>query len=236
MQVIGLTGGIGTGKSTASKLIKEIDVNLIIIDADHLSHEATKKGNLPYFILKTIVLPKDCFHPITQELIRPRLAELIFAQTPRAKLLRKNVERCIHPWVILKMIIAIIWNWLRGEDFIILDVPLLFEANLEWMCTKTILIDTSQTETQIERILKRNPEITENEAKNRIYSQFPMEKKRKLSNLVLKNDGNFKDLKTLLEREFKGKNIKNNYFNSFYRISFIILIIFTFIFINKLNQ
>ena len=230
MQVIGLTGGIGTGKSTACKLLKEIDPQIIIIDADVLSHEATQKGKLPYLILKYLVLPRDCFDPVSGELIRSRLAEMIFAQSNKAALLKKIIERCIHPWIIYKMILSIIWNWIKAEDRIILDIPLLFEAKLQWMCAKTILIDTSDPEVQLKRILKRNPQMSEEQARNRMAAQFPMEKKRKLSDVIIKNDGNINDLRNLLEREFKEK--KTGYHQKL--IFRIIIILAVILIINKI--
>lgn len=208
MQIIGLTGGIGTGKSTACKILKEIDPEIIIIDADALSHEATKPGSLPFILLKYFILPKDCFNSETGELIRSRLAELIFSPNEKSRALKKIVERCIHPWIIWKMCIGIIWYWLRGEGRIVLDIPLLFEARLQWMCTRTVLIDTTDPQMQLERILLRNPQMSEEDAKNRIASQFQMEKKRKLADRVIKNDGSLKRLKGALESEFKFKKPK----------------------------
>ena len=203
MKIIGITGGIGTGKSTTCKLLKEIEPEIIIIDADTLSHEATKPGRLPFLLLKYFILPSDCFNSETGELIRSRLAELIFSPNKKGLKLKQIVERCIHPWIIWKMCLGIIWYWLRGEERIILDIPLLFEAKLQWICTKTVLIDTTNPEIQLKRILKRNPQMTEEEAKNRILSQFPMEKKRKLADCVIKNDGDLIELKRALELEFK---------------------------------
>lgn len=236
MKVIGLTGGIGTGKSTFCKLLKEIDPQIIIIDADNLSHEATMKGKFPYFLLRSLILPRDCFDPLTKELIRSRLAELIFAPTRRAKLLKKIVERCIHPWVIYRIIIAILWNWIKGEDRIILDIPLLFETNLHWICMKSVLIDTSDPETQIKRILGRNPEMSEEQARNRIAAQFPMEKKRKMATLIIKNDGNISDLRQSLETEFKvtlGSNVNNKFVRNIIYILLALLLIYLSLYYKK---
>lgn len=203
MYIIGLTGGIGTGKSSACRLLKEIDSDLVIIDADVLSHEATKVNKLPYLLLRYLVLPRDCFDVKTGELKRSRVAEMIFEGTSESKKLKKIVEKCIHPWIIWKMIIGIIWYWFCGNGRIVLDIPLLFEANLKWLCTKTVLIDTSNPEIQLQRILSRCPQMTEEEARKRISSQFSMEMKRKLADCVLKNDENgFKNLKKQLEKEF----------------------------------
>lgn len=206
MQIIGLTGGIGSGKSTACRILKEIDTQIIIFDADFLSHEAVKPGNLPYFLLERFILPPDCFDPTSGELIRSRLAEMIFSPTPKSRALKVLVERCIHPWVIYKMIIGIIWNWLKGKRRIVLDIPLLFEAKLQWMCTRTILIDVSNSEAQLARIMKRTPLMSESDAKNRMASQFPMEKKRTMADCIIRNDGDYNDLKKQLAKEFKEPN------------------------------
>ena len=203
MQIIGLTGGIGTGKSTVCKLLREIDPKIIIIDADVLSHEATKPGKLPYLLLKYFILPKDCFNTETGELVRSKLAELIFAPNQKGRALKKIVERCIHPWIIWQMCLRIVWYWLNGEGRVVLDIPLLFEAKLQWICTRTVLIDTSKAEIQLERILKRNPQMSEEEAKNRIAAQFPMEKKRELADRIIKNDNSVSELKEALKIEFK---------------------------------
>lgn len=228
MQIIGLTGGIGTGKSTACKLLKEIESEIVIIDADLLSHEATKPGKLPFLLLKYLVLPKDCFEPGTGELIRSRLAELIFAPDKKARALKKIVERCIHPWIIWRMCLAIIWYWLRGEGRIVLDIPLLFEAKLQWLCTRTVLIDTSNPQVQMERVLKRNPKMSEEEAKNRMAAQFPMEKKRKLADRVIKNDKGLEELRKALQLEFKKPDYALQRIKYLYLPIFVLFIIIYF--------
>lgn len=233
MRIIGLTGGIGTGKSTACKLLKEIEPEIIIIDADVLSHEATKPGRLPFLLLKYFILPKDCFNSETGELIRSRLAELIFSPNKKSLELKKIVERCIHPWIIWKMCLGIVWYWLRGEGRIILDIPLLFEAKLQWMCTRIVLIDTTKSEIQLQRILKRNPQMTPEEAKNRIASQFPMEKKRKLADLIIKNDGDMNGLKEALELEFKKPDSYQERFRYLYIPILVTSILFVLFFIFK---
>ena len=270
MQIIGLTGGIGTGKSTSCKLLRELDPKIVIIDADILSHEATQPGKLPYLLLKHLILPKECFetehdpademsdndcsnnnhnhhhhnirhnirhnnhHNIRHngKLIRSKLAELIFAPDKKSKALKKIVERCIHPWVIWRMILAIIWYWLRGHSRIVLDIPLLFEANLKWMCTRTVLIDIPSTEIQLKRILERCPQMNETEAINRISSQFPMERKRKMADFVVFNDGNLGDLKVKLADALKEPCIWHQRIVYLY-IPVIILILLILIFVIK---
>lgn len=231
MQIIGLTGGIGTGKSTACALLKEIDERIVIIDADVLSHEATEPGILPYLLLKFFILPKDCFDPRSGALIRSRLADLIFAPNEKGRALKKIVERCIHPWIIYKMILGIIWYRFMGRDQIILDIPLLFEAKLQWLCTKTVLIDTTDSAIQISRILKRNPQMSKDQARNRISAQYPMEKKRKLANVVIKNDRGTNELRTELQKEFQMTKHKGTRIALLLLYVSILLILFMFIYL-----
>lgn len=224
MKIIGLTGGIGTGKSTACSILKEFDEKVIIMDADVLSHLATEPGQLPYILLRLFILPKDCFDPVSGSLIRSHLAELIFAPNEKAQALKKIVERCIHPWIIYKMILGIFWNWFMGANQVILDIPLLFEAKLQWLCSKTVLIDTTDSDVQLTRILKRNPQMSQDQAKNRISSQFLMETKRKLANVIINNDGNVSVLRTNLEKEF----IRTTFSEKRKRIFLVLLFIMIF--------
>ena len=231
MKIIGLTGGIGTGKSTAIKILREIHPGIVIIDADVLSHEAVEPGEIAYILLKWFILPKDCFEPITKKLIRSKLAELIFAPTPKGRALKKIVEGCIHPWVIYKMVVGIVWYWLSGKVIVVLDIPLLFEANLQWMCSKTVLIDTSDSGVQLSRILKRNPQMSEEDAMNRIAAQFPMQKKRKMADRVIKNDGTVREIEDNLLDEFKNPDIMTHVI--LYLLLPILLVSFSCIYILK---
>ena len=230
MQIIGLTGGIGTGKSSACRLLKEIDSDLVILDADYLSHEAVKVNKFPYLLLRYLVLPIDCFDRATGELKRSRVAELIFEGSDEAKRLKRMVELCIHPWINWKMMTRIIWCWFCGKGRIVLDIPLLFEAKLQWICTKTVLIDTSNPEIQMARILSRCPQMTAVDAQRRISSQFSMAIKRKLADCVIKNDRNdgFKKLKEQLEKEFSLMSPKDLFLQRLFYLYFP-LFIFTLI-------
>lgn len=202
MLVIGLTGGIGTGKSTSCRILRDFDPDLVIIDADLLSHEATKAWNLPYILLRYFILPKDCFEVETGALIRSKLADLIFAPNPKSRALKKIVERLIHPWVIYRMLVGMIFCWLSGEPRVVLDIPLLFEAKLQWLCSKVVLIDTISEEIQISRIMKRNLGMTEDQVRNRINSQMPLAKKRALADSIIHNDVDLNELKLCLMKEF----------------------------------
>lgn len=204
MQIIGLTGGMATGKSTTCALLRKIRPGLPIVDADALSHEATRKGSLPYWLLRHVVLPRDCFDEASGELLRTRLGALMFAPTGRGRALKRAVERCIHPWVIWRMCVAIVWCWLQGHAQIVLDIPLLFECRLTWMCTTTLLIDTQSHALRMERLLARNPELSPRDAENRIAAQMPMERKRRLAQWIIDNDKDVAHLEGELRRLFSS--------------------------------
>ncbi len=221
MLVIGLTGSIASGKSTACQILKRLDPQLPIIDADKLSFEATKIGNLPYLLLKYLVLPSDCFDPGTGELQRARLAALIFAPTPKAKHLKKIVERCIHPWVIFRMLLGMVYYWVCAYPRIVLDIPLLFEVNLTWMCSTTVLIDIESTEIQLNRLIERNPQMPLTQAKSRIDSQFSLDTKRRLASIIVTNNGNLRDFEHKLFEEFNSNRLNPD---PFIQISFYLIL------------
>lgn len=210
MLVIGLTGSIASGKSTACKILSEIDPQIPVVDADKLSFEATQRGNLPYLLLKYLVLPADCFDSESGELLRARLAALIFAPTFKAHHLKKIVERCIHPWVIFRMLLAILFYWLSAYPRVVLDIPLLFEVNLTWICSTTVLIDVESEDIQLSRLMKRNPQMTMTEAKNRISAQFSLARKRKLAKVIVTNSGNFNEFEKKIFQTFNSNHLNPN--------------------------
>jgi dephospho-CoA kinase len=211
MRIVGLTGGIATGKSTACQILREHLPEVPIIDADVLSRNAVRPGNLPHALLRWL-LPNDCFDLESGELQRAVLASLIFARTPRAKKLKRLVELCIHPWVILRMYTELLCHWLGGANVVVVDVPLLFEGRFDRLLftTTTVLIDTPDPELQLSRLMERSPQLSRTEAANRIASQLPMARKRELAKWIVLNDGDRSDLsKALLDlwlrrTEFRG--------------------------------
>lgn len=227
MLIIGLTGSIASGKSTACAYLRKLDPQLPILDADKLSYEATQKGHLPYILLRYLILPRDCFDPQTGALIRPKLAAMIFAATPKATHLRKIVERCIHPYVIFRMLMAMLWYWLCGYSRIVLDIPLLFEVNLTWMCSTTVLIDIPDKQVQLDRLLRRNPDMSETEAKNRVAAQFSLERKRKLADHIVMNDKDLRDFEGKLKSLFNSQVMRPKH-NSLWILPCLLVILAMF--------
>lgn len=194
--ILGLTGGIASGKSTASRILREMGYE--VYDADIMAHEALKKSLCKKAIeneFGKIVLDRD------GEVNRALLREIVFRD--REKL--KKLNSIIHPVVIHEF--QVIKRNTPPEKTIIFDIPLLFEANLQYLCDKIILIFTDR-ETQIKRIRERDRNSREL-AEKMIDSQESLESKMKKSDYCIDNSKEISDLKneinSVLEKIKKGK-------------------------------
>lgn len=188
--IIGLTGGIATGKSESAKYLKEMGA--YIIDADEISHKLTRKG-MP--ALKQLV--KHFGKKILNKngsLNRKKLAEIIFAD-PKSKL---TVEKILHAYII-SCINGIVANKYHKHN-VIIDAPLLFEVGLDRICDKIIVI-WAPYEVQSARLAKRDS-LNDEQVAQRIFSQMPIEKKAEMADYVIDNTGTKKEL---------AKNVKNLY-------------------------
>ncbi|KTW25799.1 dephospho-CoA kinase [Pneumocystis carinii B80] len=197
MLILGITGSIATGKSTVSTFLQSICL-WPLIDTDLVAKETIMIGTSTY---KKVV---DTFgKDIIMEdgsIDREALGRYIFSN----KNGRKTLNKIIHPEVLKRTIHEIIKAWIRGEDVIIVDVPLLFESGFDYFCGKIICV-ACQENTQIERLRTRNG-YAEEDSMKRIESQMPLCDKIELADIVIWNDGNKKEL----EEKIKGliKNIK----------------------------
>jgi dephospho-CoA kinase len=186
--VIGLTGGIASGKSTVSTMFKEM--NIPVVDADVEARLAVMKGEAAYFqIIDTFgkdILLED------GEIDRQKLGSIIFHQEEKRKLLNEIV----HPEVRKRMMGQVEEAQLNGEEVIVLDIPLLFESKLTYMAEKTILVYVDY-DIQLERLMKRNSLLID-DAKARIQSQMPLNEKMKLADAVINNNGSIEETKKQL--------------------------------------
>lgn len=176
MILVGLTGGVATGKSTAAKMFKRCGA--VVIDADQLAHDVVKPGKPAWLeIVKTFgraVLNPD------RTLNRRELGAVVFGN--RTKL--RQLEQIIHPRVAREQ--ARLTKQAARKDphaVVIYDVPLLFEAGIDKRVDHTIVV-TANRETQIARLKKRNG-LSRAEAIRRIRSQMPLAKKIQRADHVL---------------------------------------------------
>ena len=176
MILVGLTGGVATGKSTVAKMFKQCGA--VVIDADELVRDAVRPGKPAWrAIVKTFgktVLTPD------RTLNRQTLGAIVFGNRTKLRLL----ERIIHPRVAREQ--ARLTRQAAQNDpkaVVIYDVPLLFEVGIDKR-VDTIIVVTADRETQIARLKKRNG-LSRAEALRRIRSQMPLVKKIQRADHVL---------------------------------------------------
>lgn len=184
MQVIGLTGGIATGKSTVCAILE--NAGAVIIDADRIARKLVKK-NLPAYrqivdtFGKSILLPDG-------EINRTALGDLIFNDPRKKQLLNK----ILHPQVgkeTDRQLKRIEKN--NPHALVILDIPLLLESGLHKNLSEVIVVYTPE-HIQINRLMQRD-HISQENALARIRSQMPIEEKKKLATIVIDNSGMLED-------------------------------------------
>lgn len=180
---VGLTGGIASGKSTVSSLL--IKKGYTVIDADIEARLAVEKGEEAYQeILRHFgerVLLKD------GSIDRAELGSIIFHNETE----RKALNSIVHPAVRKRMTALKERAISRKEQLIILDIPLLFESKLQYMCDKTILVYADE-DIQLQRLMQRN-HLSEKEAMARIQSQMPLKDKKALADAVIDNNGTIEE-------------------------------------------
>ena len=199
MFIIGLTGGIGSGKSAAAKILKEL--GLKVIDLDQITHDLMKPGELGYIEIKKEFGEKyiDTKGAIDRKLLR----EEIFSSFD----LKKRIESILHPIIFEECNKQL--NLLKHEKYIVLVIPLLFETkNYISLIDESLLIDCD-LETQIERVIKRD-NVSKALANRIIKNQMNRQEKQLLADKVILNDGNINHLKTQLDIYYKKllKDIK----------------------------
>lgn len=175
--VIGLTGGIASGKSTVSQMIKEQGIR--VVDADVIAREAVAKGT-PALQQIVQTFGEDVLLP-NGDLNRQQLGAIIFSDEEK----RKQLNAIVHPEVRKEMLKQRDEGVSQQETFVVLDIPLLFESQLESLVDRIIVVYTTP-ELQLSRLMNRN-DLSEEEALNRIHSQQSLEEKCKKADRVIEN-------------------------------------------------
>jgi dephospho-CoA kinase len=182
--VIGLTGGIASGKSTVSNMLA--DLGAVIIDADWLAREVTLPGSEGLRRIReafgdSVVTPEGV-------LDRHRLAEIIFHDDDA----RAKLNSIIHPLVMerVKQLLRETQDAARREGCLmvgIVDAPLLFEAGADAICDETWVVAVDR-EGQAKRLMRREG-YTREEASSRIDSQMPLDEKERRATRIIDNQG-----------------------------------------------
>lgn len=194
---VGLTGGIGSGKSTACKHLTE--KGCTVVDADIIARAVVAR-NTPGFEAIVKTFGSDVVNPVTGELNRAALGDIVFSD----RAAKARLERITHPRIMLEMVKQVFFNRLMGRC-VVMDVPLLFESHnklgLSLLCNETILIDLPEDD-QMRRLRERNPELSVEDAQNRIRSQLDRTEKRKLADYIIRNDTSVEALRARLDELF----------------------------------
>lgn len=157
MRIVGVTGGIATGKSTFTAALR--DDGWSVIDADVIAKEILLPGRPAYYQVLNKLAPPDrpLLKPNSDEIDRDALGALVFRDAKA----RKKLNGITHPWIMYTMIKQILRCFLRGETICFLDVPLLFEAGIHRWCDKTIVIDWSLSSMKrLKRMVSHQPVVT----------------------------------------------------------------------------
>jgi dephospho-CoA kinase len=199
--IIGLTGGIASGKSTISKILNDIKIK--VIDADIVAREVMDSKEVIKKVsdkFGEVVLDKN------NSLDRKKLRELVFSSKERVKLLNSIV----HPLVIKRFQEERVRSIETGE-IVVFDIPLLFEAKMEGLCDKIIVVFVDR-ETQIKRVMMRDGDTREG-AENILKNQMPLEEKLKNADIKIKNEGTVEFLDQTVKKIFSKLEKENSQIN-----------------------
>lgn len=189
MKIIGITGNSGSGKSTISKLISK-NYEAKIIDADKIAKEMTK-NNGEYLQAIRQAFGNDVIK--NNELDRKKLADIVFLN----KAEKEKLDGLTFEYVVEEIKKELEANQNLDYQYIILDVPLLFESKLDKLCDYTIGVIAPQTE-KIKRICKRD-KLSKEKALQRLNSQPNDEFFTKNCNTVINNENKEETIKMMNE-------------------------------------
>lgn len=197
-KVIGLTGGIATGKSTVSELLTAFGFK--VVDADIAARKAVAKGT------KGLEQVRAAFgdSAITEEgeMDRKYVGEIVFNHPEK----RLELNDIVHP-IVREIMEEEKQSYLNQGYDVIMDIPLLFENELQNTVDEVWLVYTSES-IQIERLMERN-QLSLEDAKARVYSQISIDKKSRMADHVIDNLGDKLELKQNLEQLLTDKSFIN---------------------------
>jgi dephospho-CoA kinase len=194
MLIVGLTGGVASGKTTVSQVLKEEGAYLI--DADQIARELVRPHTPAWKKLvgafgTNILRENGSIH-------RKKLADKVFANLPQRRLL----NQILHPRIRKEMERrAKEIGQKDPEAVVVIDAPLLVELGNHREMDKVIVVTSTQTQ-QIERLKERDG-ISSEEALKIFSSQMPLEDKVKVADFVIRNDGSFQETKKRTREVFK---------------------------------
>lgn len=181
--IIGLTGSIGTGKSTVSKMFSQLDIP--VIDADQIARDVVKPGK-PAHEQIAKAFGDEVFHS-DQSLNRPVLGEIVFNDKGK----REMLNNIIHPEIRKEMLEQRDAYVQQKEPCVVMDIPLLFESKLTHFVNKILVVAVDES-VQLERITTRD-QLSSEDARQRMNAQIPIDKKTNMAHAVIDNNGTIEE-------------------------------------------
>ncbi len=183
--VVGLTGGIASGKSTVAAIFREMSIP--VIDADQIAKEVVQNGRAAYSkIVETFgkgILQEDL------EINRAALGQIIFHNEQE----RQKLNLIVHPEVRKEMLKQKEQLIAEQYQLVVLDIPLLFESKLTYLVDQVVVVHVNEL-VQLERLQKRN-NLSKEDALARIKSQLPLTEKAKMADFIVNNNGSIAETK-----------------------------------------
>lgn len=188
--IIGLTGGIATGKSTVSALLREKQIP--VVDADLIAREVVEPGKTAYEEIVKF-FGQEILHWDGQ-IDRKKLGEIVFSDEEK----RQALNAIVHPQIRKEMIRQAMEAQEAGNKLIVMDIPLLFESKLQYMVDRIVLVYVP-ADIQLARLIERD-DIDEQQALKRIRAQWPIEAKKAEATYLIDNSGSREQTKAQVER------------------------------------
>jgi dephospho-CoA kinase len=200
MKIIGLTGGIGSGKSTAAQILSEFGAK--VIDADKVAHEVFNPGTEG--LQKVVETFGEGVLNSKGEIDRKKLGEIVFNDPPALA----TLNEIIHPraYELTKSRLEEFRK--QGVEVVVLEVILLVEAGWDHLVDEIWV--TMATEDMVVKRLQESRGLTKEEILTRIHAQTPNEERVKYADVIIENDGSYEELKTKLGKfwhRMKGVNL-----------------------------
>lgn len=193
MKIIGLTGGIGSGKSTAAQFLKELGA--VVIDLDQIGHDVQKKdGGVYKQILSTFgegILADD------GEIDRAKLGKIVFNDHHELE----RLNSIVHPAIDKRVEEETAKNRLNGVKVMAMEAAAMLENHRSWQADE-IWVVIAPEKNVIKRI-KDRPEYNEEIAKSRIRSQITNEERVKKADITIVNDGTLEQFKAKVTEEWQ---------------------------------
>lgn len=179
MKIIGLTGGIATGKSTVANWFLEDGIP--VVDADKVYKDLCKRGGVLYNEI-TRVFGSGVLND-REDLDWKKLGAIVFADESK----RQVLNAIAHPAVKAEMLARADAFRKSGEPLLVFAVPLLFETDFYTLCDRTVVVSAPLI-VQLERLIARD-KLTRHQALQRIGSQLPLKQKTRIADDVIDNSG-----------------------------------------------